>query len=330
MRTKSMFCAVTITAAVSTTLAAALLLSASLVAPAHAASKTIDMAALRKMVSGLGLEDIGDGKTFVKVENQGSRSLTIDYQPSTDGSDVLVYAPLAAVPDDRMAAMPAAKMLAYNDGHLACFTLGGDDAHTIYLAYRIPAAAVTPQSLRAATDAVLAEADEAADLWNSDKWTAGKAASTTLWGSGTSTDAEVAPVPFGVGNVMFTATDTDGFSAYQKRPSSVFTPDEKMFTYVEFTGLTYRPDGDGFKSAIKITASVRASNGTMLLSDANVGTITNNKHAKVREVYAGLSFRVNGIAPGEYVLIYKLQDVEGGATATTEQSFSIAAAAASR
>ena len=67
---------------------------------AHAASKTIDMAALRKMVGGLGLEDSGDGKTFVKVENQGSRGLTIDDQPNTDGSDVLVYAPLATVPAD--------------------------------------------------------------------------------------------------------------------------------------------------------------------------------------------------------------------------------------
>ena len=310
-----------------TALVAALLLSASLAAPAHAASKTIDMAALRKMVNGLGLEDSGDGKTFVKVENQGSRSLTIDYQLNSDGSDVLVYAPLATVPNDKAAAIPAAKMLAYNDSHVAYFTLGAGDTNTIYLEYRIQAAAATPQSLRAATDALLAEADETADLWNNDKWTAGVAASTTPWG-GAPAAGEAAPV--GVGNVMFTPTDTDGDSADQKRPSNVFGPDEKMFTYAEFTGLTYRPDGDGFKSAIKITASVRATNGTMLLSDASVGTITNNKHAKVREVYAGLSFRVNGIAPGDYVLIYKLQDVEGSGTATTEQPFTIAAAAASR
>ena len=311
-----------------TALVAALLLSASLAAPAHAASKTIDMAALRKMVSGLGLEDSGDRKTFVKVENQGSRGLTIDYQLNSDGSDVLVYAPLATVPNDKMAAIPAAKMLAYNDSHVAYFTLSAGDTNTIYLEYRIQAAAATPQSLRAATDALLAEADETADLWNTDKWTAGVAASTTLWGGNTPAAGETAP--FGVGNVMFTTTDTDGYSAYQKRPSNVFAPDEKMFTYAEFTGLTYRPDGDGFKSAIKITASVRATNGTMLLSDASVGTITNNKHAKIREVYAGLSFRVNGIAPGDYVLIYKLQDVEGGGTATTEQPFTIAAATASR
>lgn len=301
----------------STAFAAALLLSASVAAPAHGASKiidtaakTIDMAALRKIVSGLGLEDSGDGKTYVKVENQGSRGLTIYYLPNTDRSNLLVYAPLAAVPSDRMAGMPAAKLLAFNDRHLAYFTLGGDDAHTIYLQYRIQAAAVTPASLRAATDAVLAEADETTDLWNSDKWTAG----------------EASPVPFGVNNVMFTQTDTDAFSAYQKRPSNVFTPAEKMFTYAELTGLTYRPDGNGFKSAIKSTASVRSTNGTMLLSDANVGTITNNKHAKVSEVYAGLSLGVNGIAPGDYVPIYKLQDVEGGAMATTEQPFTIAAA----
>ena len=306
--------------------AAVLLAASSLAAPALAA-KTIDMAAMRKMVTGLGLEDTGDGKTFVKVENQGSRGLTIDYQPNTDGSDVLVYAPLATVPDDKMAAMPGAKMLAYNDGHFAYFTLGGDDAHTIYLECRIPAAAVTPQSLRAATDALLAGADETADLWNSEKWTAGVAVNAISRSDDKPANAESAPVPFGVSNVMFTSTDTDGFSAYQKRPSSVFAPDEKMFTYVEFTGLTYRPEGDGFMSSIKITASVRATNGTMLLSDAKVGTITNNKHTKVKEVYAGLSFRVNGIAPGDYMLIYKLQDVEGGATATTEQPFTIAAVA---
>ena len=72
-------------------------------------------------------------------------------------------------------------MLRFNDDHQPYFSLSdGDGSHQLYMQLRLSAPAVSPQTLRAGIDAVLAAADDSSDLWTPEKWTAASI-SFALW-----------------------------------------------------------------------------------------------------------------------------------------------------
>ncbi len=137
-------------------------------AAAEAPAKTVDVAALQKLVAGLGLEDTGDKKEYVTVAGQGGNGYAVSFTPSDDKSYVTVTTGFPSVPKDKMALMPMLKMLKYNDTHLFNFALASDKdgSSFVVMEAHLAATAVTPQSI----DFLVATADETTELWDIDKW----------------------------------------------------------------------------------------------------------------------------------------------------------------
>ena len=100
---------------------------------AQAATKTMSLSAIKKLVAGLGFEDAGDKNSYVEIDNQGSRNLSIVLRPVDDDKYMQFYVRVGDVPKDKINDLPSRKMLAYNDNHSFYFTVGGPDDDLVFL-----------------------------------------------------------------------------------------------------------------------------------------------------------------------------------------------------
>ena len=138
---------------------------------AWAAPKTTSLKAIQTMVDGLGLEDTSDKKTQVEIGGKGKYAITIYVLPLDDGSTLSIGTSLGEIPADKIAAMPAERMLEFNDTHFFHFIIGETGASkTLFFNAVIDASTLTPQLLRQKIDDLTATADEGNDLWNQDNW----------------------------------------------------------------------------------------------------------------------------------------------------------------
>ena len=232
-----------------TALVSALLLVAALPSARAEESKTISVPDLQSLVSGMGLTDSGDKKSYVSIDHQGDRDVTVTLQPVEDGKYVSMFAGLGEISAAKLPAALAEKMLEYNDTHRFYFTIGGDDAKTGYLQTRLDAAAVNPKTLRAALDELIATVDETKDLWDQDGWAAGDKAGVIAGASGGAKDyatlqgeADVAweAAPLKIKTAIFTKDKVPGFGEYEARSTSAFKSSEVMHLYVEPVSFTWK------------------------------------------------------------------------------------------
>ena len=295
-------------------LALPLLAAPSSLRPAAAAQKTIDLAGLQSLVKGLGYEDTSDKKDFVEFKHEGQFTYDVFLQPLHDGQDVALYIFLGDVPADRLAQLPAEKMLEFNDSHTPAFTISDHDgAKSLYIEYRFPAVAATPQLLRSEIDTLTGAADEGAELWDKAKW-----------GAVADQDAgKASPARFALSNVLFVSKTASGFGMYDKRPSNVFTPGDKLLSYAEVSGMTYKPVGDTFQFGYSVDVEIRTAKGATTMAKTQLGSTTLTSHVRNKEIELDLSLSITGLASGDYVLAYLVHDTNSEQTASIEQPFTV-------
>ena len=315
----------------------ALLVLAALPSAQGAEDKTVSLPDLQGLVAGMGLTDTGDKKSYVSVDHQGDRDLTVTLQPVEDGKYLSLFASLGEIPAAKLPAAPAEKMLEYNDTHRFYFTVGGDDAKTGYLQTRIDAAAVSPKVLREAIDELVTSVDETKDLWDQDGWPgASKASDKTAPAPDAGAndymalqdqaDAAWKAAPLKIRTAIFAKEKVPGFAEYDVRSTSQYKSGDVVHTYIEPVFYDWKPLPGG-KYGIELSADIliqTKAGGSKVIDQKNFLHLADSFPTKFKSVdmVANITLE-DSLAATDYVITFTVHDAVGNKVASVDMPFSI-------
>jgi hypothetical protein len=126
--------------------------------------------------------------------------------------------------------------------------------------------------------------------------------------------------------VFVTATPT-GYAMYEPKQGSVFKAGEKLISYVEPVGLTWKEASAEGKLETRFTVDLDlvTPTGEILASHKAFGDFTFTGYRRNQEIYATLTVDVSGAPAGDYVLRFRFNDINSGKSASVDQPFKIAA-----
>jgi hypothetical protein len=124
---------------------------------------------------------------------------------------------------------------------------------------------------------------------------------------------------------LFVSTPANLYGGYAARPSNVFAQGEKLLTYVEPVGYTWRPsEGGTYRFGLTLDFAVKTPGGKILGGQQAFQSFDFTSRFKNREVFVSVTMSLEGIEPGNYVLVYTLRDQGSAKTSSFEQPFTIA------
>ncbi|CAN7672028.1 hypothetical protein LJR030_002950 [Rhizobium sp. LjRoot30] len=124
----------------------------------------------------------------------------------------------------------------------------------------------------------------------------------------------------------FITEPSKGYGMYQEKQSTIFKPGEKVITYVEPIGFSWKELPGGlyelnFVSDVKI----KAENGDVVLDQKGFSKNVLQSHNAITEFSMDFTLTLTGAPAGKYTLTYTLHDMSGDQTSTFDQEFTIAA-----
>jgi hypothetical protein len=309
--------------------------------PGAAAGTTVSIDQLSSLVAGMGLDDVGDKKTFVRVENQGKSAATVTMNPVDDGRFVAFYTSLGPVPADKMAAMPMKTMLEHDDSSAFYFTLGSGDPQTLYLQDRIDSATVSAKVLRERIDAMLDEVETTRDLWDQDKWTApatvplsAKTAEAGLGGTdngyaalSAKADAAWEQAPLAANVMTFTKGEQKEPGHFIPLGVSTFHTGDTAYLYVQPVGFAWKTEVDGsVSSGVGLDLVLKTAAGDVLMDAKNIVAKPYATWGKPHIVSLRPHVLLGGdkpLPPGDYTFMLTLHDLFGPKVAAMSMPFKI-------
>lgn len=123
---------------------------------------------------------------------------------------------------------------------------------------------------------------------------------------------------------IFVSRPPELYGDYAERPSSTFKAGEKLVTYVEPVGYTWKANGEMFDFGVAVDFVVKSPDGKILAGQESFAKFVKSSRAKLQEFMLTLTLSVDGAPPGKYVLEYKLRDIGSDKTSTFAQPFTIA------
>ncbi|WP_132251590.1 hypothetical protein [Methylobacterium segetis] len=130
-------------------------------------------------------------------------------------------------------------------------------------------------------------------------------------------------LPFSTRRAMFVNRKAALYGDYDRRGSNVFAPGEPLLSYVEPIGFGYRKSGDLHTFEGTIDFSIRTRTGEELGSQKAFQTYSLTSHAPAREFFLNLTITLDGAPPGDYVLVFTLNDTVRKTSTPVEQPFTI-------
>jgi hypothetical protein len=131
-------------------------------------------------------------------------------------------------------------------------------------------------------------------------------------------------MPLTVRRVIFVTEKAPMVGAYSERPTNVFKAGEKLLTYIEPVGYTWQQQGKMFNFGAIVDFVVKDADGKILGGQENFAKLALASRTKLQEFMLNLTMSLDGIAPGKYVLEYKLHDLGGKKIVVVDQPFEIA------
>jgi hypothetical protein len=130
--------------------------------------------------------------------------------------------------------------------------------------------------------------------------------------------------PLTVRIAVFVAEEPKAFGIYNPRPSARFRPGEKIILYLEPVGYGWKDVGDGqFEFGFRVDLLLKTAAGETVGSQYNFGTFALKSRHRNREFMAHLTLTLTDAPPGDYVVSYKLHDLETDKTATVDEPFTL-------
>lgn len=100
-----------------------------------------------------------------------------------------------------------------------------------------------------------------------------------------------------------------GYGIYNPRETNNFKPGEPIVIYAEPTGFGYGEPGDGlYAIGFIVDLQVRTAVGEVLGDSPNLTELNLTSRYRNREFQANITYTLNGLAPGRYVLQTTLRD----------------------
>ena len=133
-------------------------------------------------------------------------------------------------------------------------------------------------------------------------------------------------LPPTVPRALFVSDVPKAYRAYAPKAEPVFTTGEKLITYVEVTGLKWKPAPDDQRqSHFTVDLELTNDEGKTLALQKEFGNFTFTSHSDAVEVYTHLTLDVAGAKPGSYVLRYTINDVIAERSTPFEPPFTLKA-----
>jgi hypothetical protein len=123
---------------------------------------------------------------------------------------------------------------------------------------------------------------------------------------------------------IFVTTAPDGYGSYDERSSNSFHADEKIITYVEPIGYTWRANQDGtFSYGLTVDFRLKRTDGKIVGGQDGFLNISKTGHRRNQELLLLVSPPLRGTEPGNYVIEYKLHDQYSDKTSQFTQNLTI-------
>ena len=125
--------------------------------------------------------------------------------------------------------------------------------------------------------------------------------------------------PLTVRRALFVSAEPTGFGIYTPRSSSRFKAGDQIIVYAEPVGFVWKSLDDGqYEFGVKVDLIIKTAAGKIIYEKANFGNLLFKSRAQNREVMIHLDVNVTGAPTGDYVLAFRLHDVESDKAATIE------------
>lgn len=125
-------------------------------------------------------------------------------------------------------------------------------------------------------------------------------------------------------NVVLVTESAAGFGIYNPRPDEKYKAGEPIIIYAEPYGFGYAVPSEGLNSlGFIIDLKVISEAGEVLGEIPNVTEVSLESRYKNREFQANLTYNLDGVPPGRYVLQTTLRDKNSAKTGTFENTVEI-------
>lgn len=131
--------------------------------------------------------------------------------------------------------------------------------------------------------------------------------------------------PLGFSEALFVADRPAGFGIYSIRPSAVFRPGEDMLVYAEPFGYGYGRNGEMFDIGFSADFELRNATGQILYTQKGFADLAMTSRRQNKEFQVFVTYNFEGLKPGDYVLVTRLNDKHSAKSGSFELPFTIAA-----
>ncbi|MDJ0930210.1 hypothetical protein [Breoghania sp.] len=121
----------------------------------------------------------------------------------------------------------------------------------------------------------------------------------------------------------FTQGKARGYGRFTPKPQAEFAPDEPLYVYAEPVAFGYGSDGDRVTVELTASSELRNTTGQILAKGEEFARLKTETRHPVREFPAILSYRFDGLAPGDYVLVTRLDDANSDKSGSFSLPFSV-------
>lgn len=129
----------------------------------------------------------------------------------------------------------------------------------------------------------------------------------------------------GFGTTALVTQPAAGYGIYNPRPDDRFKAGEPVIIYAEPIGFDYGAPGDGLNS-IGFFVDLRVANaetGELLGNVQNVTELDLTSRYRNREFQANLTYSLDGLAPGKYLLTTTLRDKNSAKSGAFETAIEV-------
>lgn len=132
--------------------------------------------------------------------------------------------------------------------------------------------------------------------------------------------------PLTLRNAVFVSAEPTGFGVYEPRGSNRFAPGEAVVVYFEPVGYAWEENADGtFTIGVVLDLFIRDPEGTILLGREALDRQVFVTRNRARELFLFPVLNLTGAPEGEYVLEYRLRDLNSDKVGSVSMPFVIAA-----
>ena len=267
---------------------------------AQAATKTMSLSEVKKLVAGLGLEDAGDKTSYVEIDNQGTRNLSIVLRPVDDGKYMQFYVRVGDVAKDKINDMPSKKMLAYNDNHSFYFTIGGPDDDLVFLQERLDASTVTPQLIRQHIDDLIAAVDDTVDLWDTSKW---QTSAPSAGCKGLGEEASLVLL-----NAVFASDNKSKSDDVHRRASSTFKIGDPFYIYIRPSGFACIKEEGSYKAKFDVDVQIILKDD-VVVDQKGIMKPVFDAEVPIKNVDLNITDTISGLIPENFLIKVHVKDL---------------------